>query len=111
MRRLLLVLTAVVAVMVPMMVASAIPAATAAASPTDSLIYIPVPHQAGGTYSCAQGPPFVSDLDSSEANCNHEQSGAPDGFVCDIPTTITFVPAVPVVPSLTEYDVGGLLCH
>ena len=109
MRRLLLVLTAVVAVMVTM-VASAIPAAMAA-SPTDSLIYIPVPHQAGGTYSCAEGPPFVSDLDSSEANCNHEQSGAPDGFVCDIPTTITFVPAVPEVPRLTEYDVGGLLCH
>ena len=100
---------AIAVVMVATLVASTIPAM--ATSSAGSLIFIPVPNGVGGTYRCASGPPFVSKLDSPEANCIHQQSGAPAGLVCDIPTTIMFVPAAPKVPSVPEYEVGGLLCR
>ncbi len=99
---------AVAAVAATMLVAS-IPSAVAA-SPA-ALVFFAVPGGPGGTYSCTSGPPFVSDLDSTQDNCTLYQTGAPAGLVCDIPTTVTFVPTVPEVPEVTEYVANGSLCH
>lgn len=79
----------------------------------ESLIFFPVPDQAGGTYSCGSGPPFVSDPDAApgEANCSLAQYGQPSGFTCDVPTTIAFVPSDPEVAGFSEYDAAGLLCE
>ncbi len=99
---------AVAAVAVTMLVASIPPAV--AASPA-SLIFFAVPGGPGGTYSCTSGPPFISELDSPQENCTLHQTGAPAGLVCDIPTTVTFVPTVPEVPEVTEYVANGSLCR
>lgn len=82
-----------------------------AQTPVDSLVFFPVPNGPGGTYSCSSSPPFISDPDSPEPNCTHYQTGTPDSLVCDIPTTITFVPSDPEVPQVREYVADGLLCH
>ena len=108
MRRIITAL-AIAAVMAATLAASTMPAM--ATSSAGALIFIPVPTGPGETYHCAGDPPFVSELDSPEANCTHPHSGAPAGLVCDIPTTIMFVPAAPKVPSVPEYEVGGLLCR
>ncbi len=99
---------AVAAVAVTMLVASIPPAV--AASPA-ALILFAVPGGPGGTYSCTSGPPFVSKLDSPQENCTLYQTGAPTGLVCDIPTTVTFVPTVPEVPEVGEYVANASLCH
>lgn len=84
-----------------------------AATPANSLIFFPVPHGPGGTYSCSSGPPFVSDTGSNspQTNCTLQQSGAPSGLRCDTPTTVTFAPTVPEVPGVGEYVADGRLCH
>ena len=94
---------------VAMLLASTLPAT--AAPPANSLIYFPVPNGAGGTSSCSGGPPFVSELGSTEDNCTYYQSGAPPGLVCDTLTTVTYTPTVPEAPELTQFDSYGLLCH
>ena len=91
------------------LIATTLPAM--AATPADSLVFFPVPNGPGGTYSCSSGPPFTSELDSAEANCTNYQTGAPAGPVCDIPTTVTFLPTVPEVPDVAQYVAGGMLCH
>ena len=99
-----------VAITTAMLLASLQPAV--AASSADSLIYFAVPGGLGGTYSCTSGPPFVSELGSTQENCTLYQVGAPTGLVCDIPTTVTFVPTLPEVPEVvSEYLADGWLCH
>jgi len=104
-------LSMVTGFIVAMVLACALPAMAAASA--NSLIFFPVPGGSGGTYSCSSGPPFVSDTDptSQQANCTPEQSGKPSGLTCDIPTSVTFVPATPDVPGVRQYVAGGLLCH
>jgi hypothetical protein len=82
-----------------------------AQTPTEHLIYFGVPSGPGGTYSCASGPPFITERGSGEDTCTLHQSGAPAEFVCDIPTTITFVPTDPEVPEVPQYAAHGRLCH
>jgi len=77
---------------------------TAASPAVDSVVFFPAGN--GATYSCSGGPPFVhSGHDASIGNCAFEHVGAPDGLVCDLPTTITFVHD-------THQDTeDGRLCH
>lgn len=98
----------IAAVAVTMLVASIPPAV---AAPPEALVFFAVPGGPGGTYSCTSSPPFVSDLGSPQETCTLYQTGAPAGLVCDIPTTVTFVPTVPEVPEVTEYVANGSLCH
>ena len=99
---------AVAVVAVTMLVASIPPAV---AAPPEALVFFAVPGGPGGTYACTSGPPFVSDLGSPQDNCTLYQTGAPADLVCDIPTTVTFVPTVPEGPGITEYVANGSLCH
>ena len=74
------------------MLAIAIVPAIASAAPeaANSVVFFPAGN--GATYSCTGGPPFVyNGHDLSAGNCSFEHVGAPAGFVCDVPTTITFV--------------------
>ena len=64
---------------------------TPAISPASSIVFFPGGN--GITYSCAGGPPFVSNHDSMGmmGNCAVLQVGLPAGLICDVPTTITIV--------------------
>ena len=98
------------AVMLTILVAYVSPAV--AEPSTDPLIFFAVPGGPGGTYSCTGGPPFVSELGSGQENCTLLQTGAPTGLVCDIPTTVTFVPTDPEAPEVvSQYAAHGWLCH
>ena len=100
--RILLIATAVAVVL---LTASTLPAI--AASPADSISMVYFPLGNGATYSCAGGPPFISNnSDESPGNCAIEQIGAPPvGFVCDVRTTITFV------HYMNSWVADAMLCH
>ncbi len=98
------------AVTLTMLVAYVSPAV--AAPSTDPLIYFAVPGGPGGTYSCTSGPPFATELGSGQDNCTLSQTGAPADLVCDIPTTVTFMPTDPEAPEVvSQYVAHGWLCH
>ena len=95
---------ALTAVTLAMLVASIPPAL--AASPEDSIVFFPVPLGNGATYSCAGGPPFVSNGDdSASGNCSVEQIGPPADLVCDVPTTIKFV------HDMHSFVADASICH
>ena len=90
------------AVMAVTLVAPILPAW--AESTTDSIVFFPAGN--GATYSCTDGPPFVDNgHDASAGNCSLEHIGAPAGFECDVPTTITFV------HDMHEEVLDARLCH
>jgi hypothetical protein len=78
-------------VTVAMLTITFVPAMAFAAPETaNSVIFFPAGN--GATYSCTGGPPYVyNGHDLSAGNCSLEHIGAPAGFVCDAPTSITFV--------------------
>ncbi len=64
------------------------------------------PYGNGITYSCTGGPPFVVDPRSGTGNCALEHIGPlPEGVVCNVPTTITFV------HDMHQEDDAGKLCQ
>jgi hypothetical protein len=83
------ILFMVVALMVGMLVATPLPAI--ATTPADSTVFFPVALGNGATYSCTGGPPFVNDPASPSQNCPLQQVGPPPGYVCDVPTSLTFI--------------------
>ena len=101
-RMLFMVATATVAVLT---ITTIVPAmASAAPEAADSVIFLPAGN--GATYSCTGGPPFVDNgHDVSAGNCSLEHIGAPAGFECDAPTTITFV------HDMHEEVLDARLCH
>ena len=100
-RILFMVATAAVAVLTITIVPAM---ASAAPEAADSVIFLPAGN--GATYSCTDGPPFVDNgHDASAGNCSLEHIGAPAGFECDVPTTITFV------HDMHEEVLDARLCH
>lgn len=73
--------------------------------PAGSTLFFPVTLGNGASYSCTGGPPFVHDPASPSQNCPLQQVGPPPGYVCDIPTTITFI------HDTNQYVADAWLCH
>jgi hypothetical protein len=83
---------------------SVTPILPAMAAPADPIVFFP--YGDGATYSCTGGPPFVVDPDSPEGNCTLQQiGGLPDGLICDVPATITFV------HDMDRYAADGRRCE
>ena len=94
-----------VAAVVAMIVASALPSTAQNNPVADPLVFGPDPATPGqgDTFSCTGGPPFT--VPAPPGNCVFVSFGPPPaGLVCDIPTTVFFLSS----PGRSE---AAFICH